>query len=417
MNLFNTWHECFSLCECKCHAILVAVLQENNRKNLGSAQQAPCYQVQATRGKKEPSWNVRASSRISWSRWRLEFTDPTLCSNVVSKWCTFNCSMACTGCWLHPCCSIENSTQIYQKLFLSLILMTLMLQTEIRPTESTKRFNRMLTTWGQAVLTAAKLTMHLKICSTRPVVVLSRLRLHVARYMLFAFSTPCQVTIGMTNCIANMVDECSVTFFGKNNNAPSPAGKNLVTIKEDSPLLPRGCKEEFHMIVAKGLFVCRCARPDLHPRNAVLCTRVRSPTEDNWSKLMQLLCYCNWTHNNKLILQADNLQVVKGYVDALFAVHPNFKSHTGVVMMYGSGAIKTMERKQKLNTHSSTKVELVGDDAMTMILWSHLFLWAQGCNVQETLLYQDNKSMILLASNGKRSSTKRTRAITIHYFL
>ena len=69
-------------------------------------------------------------------------------------------------------------------------------------------------------------------------------------------------------------------------------------------------------------------------------------------------------------------------------------------MTYGSGAVQTMSRKQKLNMRSSTKAELVGvDDTMMMILWTCLFLRAQGCNVRETLLYQDNKSTILLASN------------------
>ena len=185
-----------------------------------------------------------------------------------------------------------------------------------------------------------------------------------------------------------MVDECS---FGKNDIAPTPAAENLMTIKADSLLLPRDQKEDFHMIVAKGLFVCCHARPDLHPTIAVLCIRVWSPTEDDWSKLMRLLHSCNGICDEKLILHADDLQVVKWYVDASFAVHPDFKSHTGAVMSCGSGAIQSMWCKQKLNTRSSTKAELVGvDDAMTMILWTRLFLRAQGCDVRETLLYQDN---------------------------
>ena len=86
-------------------------------------------------------------------------------------------------------------------------------------------------------------------------------------------------------------------------------------------------------------------------------------------------------------------------------------------MTYGSGAIQTMSRKQKLNTRSSTEAELVGvDDAMNMILWTRLFLKAQGYDVTDNILYQDNKSTILLETNGKRSSTQRTRAINIRYF-
>ena len=36
--------------------------------------------------------------------------------------------------------------------------------------------------------------------------------------------------------------------------------------------------------------------------------------------------------------------------------------------------------------------------------------------MKRNILYQDNKSTILLEQNGKRSSSKRTRAINIRYF-
>ena len=71
--------------------------------------------------------------------------------------------------------------------------------------------------------------------------------------------------------------------------------------------------------------------------------------------------------------------VIKWYVDSSFAVHPDFKSHTGDVMTYGGGAPQTISRKQKLNTRSCTEAKLVGaDDASVMILWTKLFMEAQG---------------------------------------
>ena len=142
----------------------------------------------------------------------------------------------------------------------------------------------------------------------------------------------------------------------------------------------------------------------------LLCTRVQNPKEDDWKKLIRLLEYANGTRDDVLTLTCDDLQVLKWYVDASFAVHPDFKSHTGACMTYGTGTPITMSRKQKLNTRSSTEAELVGvDDAVNMILWTKLFLEAQGYKISTNVLYQDNKSAILLEKNGKRSSSVQAK--------
>ena len=64
-----------------------------------------------------------------------------------------------------------------------------------------------------------------------------------------------------------------------------------------------------------------------------------------------------------------------------------------------------------------TIAELIGvDDVMTLILWTPLFLEKQKYKVEKNIVYQDNKSTILLEKNGKRSSGKRMRALNIRYF-
>ncbi len=56
------------------------------------------------------------------------------------------------------------------------------------------------------------------------------------------------------------------------------------------------------------------------------------------------------------------------------------------------------------------------DDVMPQMLWTLYFLEAQGYKINDNILYQDNKSTILLEENGKKSSSKRTRALNIRYF-
>jgi hypothetical protein len=74
--------------------------------------------------------------------------------------------------------------------------------------------------------------------------------------------------------------------------------------------------------------------------------------------------------------------------------------------------------KQKLNTRSSTETEIVGADDFVMpaICWTRYFMEAQGYQVNDNVLFQDNKSAILLEKNGKASSSKRTKHISIRYF-
>jgi hypothetical protein len=94
-------------------------------------------------------------------------------------------------------------------------------------------------------------------------------------------------------------------------------------------------------------------------------------------------------------------------------VHPDFKSHTSAVMILGKGAMQLIARKQKMNMQSSTEGKLLAvDNATTMILWTKLFLEAQGYDMEKNIVYQGN----LLERNGKKSSGKQTCALNICYF-
>ena len=86
-------------------------------------------------------------------------------------------------------------------------------------------------------------------------------------------------------------------------------------------------------------------------------------------------------------------------------------------MSLGKGIIYGTSTRQKLTTKSSTEAELVGvSDVMPQVVWTRYFLEAQGYDVSDSIVYQDNKSAILLEKHGKASSSKRTRHINIRYY-
>ena len=85
--------------------------------------------------------------------------------------------------------------------------------------------------------------------------------------------------------------------------------------------------------------------------------------------------------------------------------------------MLGKGAMISTSIKQEMNTKISTTTKLItADDLMPHILWKNYLLNWQGYNAKETIIYQDNKSAILLKKNGKKSSSKRTKHIAIQYY-
>jgi hypothetical protein len=60
-------------------------------------------------------------------------------------------------------------------------------------------------------------------------------------------------------------------------------------------------------------------------------------------------------------------------------------------MTMGSGAITSISRKRAMNTRSSTKAEVVAaDEVVGSMIWTKLFMEAQGYPVKENVLFQDN---------------------------
>jgi hypothetical protein len=127
--------------------------------------------------------------------------------------------------------------------------------------------------------------------------------------------------------------------------------------------------------------------------------------------------YLRGTLDEYLVISADNITIMKTWVGAAHAVHFDMKSHTGGAVSFGRGAVMCKSAKQKLNTKSSTESELVGaSDYLPYPIWGKKFLEGQGYALKENIFYQDNKSTIQFAKNGRRSYIPNLRHIDIRYF-
>jgi hypothetical protein len=231
--------------------------------------------------------------------------------------------------------------------------------------------------------------------------------------MLLDYSESGAVKIDMTAYVRRIHDKIPENMDG---TATSPAAAYLFTIKEGIEDLDEEQKEFFHATVAKLLFLCKRGRPDIQTAFTFLCTRVQQPTKHDYNKLSRVIKYLRLTKDPVLRLSANNLTIIKWWVNAAYGVNHDMKSHTGGIMSMGTGAVYSVSKKQKLNTKSSTEAELVGiDDVLPQALWTRYFLEAQNYKT-DAILNQDNQSTIKLADNGKASSGRGTRHINIRYF-
>jgi hypothetical protein len=197
----------------------------------------------------------------------------------------------------------------------------------------------------------------------------------------------------------------------------SPWTDNLFKVDEDKPLLKKQDAELYHTIVAQGLFLCKRARPDISPAIAYGTTRVKYPNQDDWNKLVRMMKFLKQTKDDRLTLRADGSHNLLWHADAAHAVHMDFKGQTGSTLTMGQGAVTSSSCKQNMNTRSSTETELVAaDDVIGPALWTRRFLEAQGYPIKNNILFQDNKSAILLETNGRKSAGKQSRHLNIRLF-
>jgi Reverse transcriptase (RNA-dependent DNA polymerase) len=245
-------------------------------------------------------------------------------------------------------------------------------------------------------------------------IVIHRGKIHDYLGMTIDYSEEGKVKFMMPDYVDGILEEAPADMDGV---SVTPATLDLFTITEGSDTLDGERSDTYHRLTAKLLYLCKRARPDLQPTVAFLTTRVVQPTVEDWKKLARGIRYLRGSKDRFLTLEAGEGIDIKWWIDASFAVHPDMRSHTGNTMSLGKGSVYSTSKKQRINTKSSTEAELVGvDDSMPLVVWTRNFLMAQGFEISDNVVFQDNQSAMLLEQNGRASSGRRTRHINIRYF-
>jgi len=136
-----------------------------------------------------------------------------------------------------------------------------------------------------------------------------------------------------------------------------------------------------------------------------------------WTKLLKLIKNLKQSANLFLTLIFDKLNVVKSYFVPSCGIHDDETSHAGKAVKFGIGMNPCGYAKQDLNLSYSTDAELMAlCDKLPDVLWINYFLRKHGFEVENIMVYQDNKSPILLEVSGRLSATKKTKHTQAKYF-
>jgi hypothetical protein len=168
--------------------------------------------------------------------------------------------------------------------------------------------------------------------------------------MTLDYSTPGQVKISMFGYMEEILTAFNKAEPKGAGMKSSTAPNNLFKINEDCEKLNTGKAIEFHNLIVKMLYATKCAGPDTCTSIAFLTTHMHGPDLDNWKKLVHLMKYIRGMHKLPLILSTNGSSILKWWVDASFAVHPNMQGHLGGSLSFGHGFPIVSSTKQKLNT-------------------------------------------------------------------
>ena len=156
-------------------------------------------------------------------------------------------------------------------------------------------------------------------------------------------------------------------------------------------------------MVAKLLWVEKWWRPDIDPSVSFLCTRVTKSTKEDTAKLRQVLQYLKHTIDDNMITGADILSQLCTWVDTAYVVHPDLKIHTGGCVSFGFRMVHYKSSKQNINTKCWPRENLVGvSDYVPYSIWIWLFMGAQGYDIKQNSLFQDNQITINMEKTVRR---------------
>jgi hypothetical protein len=239
--------------------------------------------------------------------------------------------------------------------------------------------------------------------------------------MRLDFTVPGQVRITMIPYVNEILNQFSEYDNSALSTAATPAAKHLFKVNDEAKPLTEDQKTVFHNFVVKCLFLTKHVWPDIATAVAFLTIHIKASDEDNWKKLTHMIRYLRGTIELPLILPYPNggltdlMPHILICMATLVAVCPLAKvcqstpppskrsipkvplklnlSVLTISCQSFSEPISFLKRRVTV-----TKILLKRRVTVTKIL---------------SFFFKDKQSVILLERNGRKSSSKQTKHLTV----
>ena len=183
-----------------------------------------------------------------------------------------------------------------------------------------------------------------------------------------------EVKTSMEGYLREVLEDFPEEITGR---AKTPAATHIfkVHIEEGQVFLDEPRARAFHHYISQLMFTSTRCRKDIQKEVAFEIIHLKSPDENDWKKLHQLLPFVKCIIWLPLIWSADNLNIIKWWVYAYYTEHDGMCGHTGANTSLGRGSVLSISKNQKLYLMSSNKAGLIGaDDALPQMLWTKCFI-------------------------------------------
>jgi len=205
------------------------------------------------------------------------------------------------------------------------------------------------------------------------------------------------------------VSDCKPTYL------PADANSKLIKSSEDDQRKAAG--RPYRELVGSLMYLMVCTRPDISNSVGEVSRFCENFGIDHWNAALKILKYLKTTKDMSLVFDGSHPDQVVAYADASWASDQDTgRSVTGYVVTVNGSSVSWKSQRQQTVAMSSTEAEYMALFAVVQeVIWMKRFLdqVSPKHTSQEIIVYQDNKSAILLASNPTQHS--RTKHINTKF--